>query len=130
MAASNRPLRLLLVDDDDAIHRLIDIALERDERFMLVGCARDGFEGVAAAGALRPDVILMDLHMPRMDGIAATAAVIECDPDACILGFTSSTDTGEHEAFRRAGATAVLGKPFDPVALLDAIEEHGEACAA
>ena len=70
----------------------------------------------------------MDLNMPILGGVDATRQIIEADPDACVIAFTASREAEEHEAARSAGATAVLGKPFDPVAFLDACAEHARRC--
>jgi CheY-like chemotaxis protein len=123
-------LKVLLVDDDEALSELIAVTFELDERFELVGRAANGAEGVALFERLRPDAVLMDLHMPVLGGVQATRRILETDPHACVVAFTSSREPGEHAAARRAGATAVLDKPFDPIAFLDAFEAHARTCAA
>jgi CheY-like chemotaxis protein len=123
-------LRVLLVDDDEGLSELLDVTFDVDERFELVGRASNGADGVELYGRLRPDAVLMDLHMPVLGGVQATRAIVERDPDACVVAFTASRDAGEHEAARRAGATAVLTKPFDPVRFLDAFERHARRCGS
>lgn len=122
-------LRIVLVDDDESITELLRANFELDERFELVGAARDGVEGIQLVQAADPDAVLMDLHMPLLGGVEATRRILEASPTACVIAFTASDDPAEHAAARRAGATAVLRKPFDPVAFLDAVEEHARQCS-
>jgi CheY-like chemotaxis protein len=122
--------RILLVDDDDALAVLLEATFESDERFELVGRASNGREAVTLYRVLRPDAVLMDLHMPVLGGIAATREILAADGDACVIAFTASRDAGEHAAVRRAGATGVLSKPFDPEAFLTAFNEHAANCRA
>lgn len=125
-----KAIRIVLVDDDEALAELMRVNFELDERFRLVGHACDGDEGVRLVGELRPDAVLMDLHMPVLGGVAATRKIVAADPDACVIAFTASRDPGEHEAVRQAGAAAVLSKPFDPMTFLDAVAEHARDCSA
>ena len=121
--------RIVLVDDDDNIAALLAANFEIDRRFELVGRARDGRAAIEMVQQLRPDAVLMDLHMPVLDGVAATRALLAQMPDACIIAFTSSDDPVEHQAARDAGATAVLRKPFDPERFLDGLAAHAHRCA-
>jgi len=123
-------IRVVLIDDDDALVEVLRLNFELDARFELVGRAADGRAGVELVAALRPDAILMDLHMPGLGGVAATRALLAAHPDACVIAFTSSRDPRELEAMRDAGAAAVLAKPFDPEAFLDAVAAHARACNA
>lgn len=122
-------LRIVLVDDDESITELLRANFELDERFELVGAARDGVEGIQLVQAADPDAVLMDLHMPVLGGVDATRRILEASPTACVIAFTASDDPADHAAARRAGASAVLRKPFDPVAFLDAVEEHARQCS-
>jgi CheY-like chemotaxis protein len=122
-------LRIVLVDDDESIAELLCANFELDERFELVGSARNGLEGIRLVQAENPDVVLMDLNMPVLGGVDATCRILEANPSACVIAFTASDDPAEHAAARRAGAAAVLRKPFDPVAFLDAFEEHARQCS-
>jgi DNA-binding response OmpR family regulator len=122
-------LRIVLVDDDEGLAALLRVNFELDERFELVGWARNGLEGIERVRESRPDAVLMDLNMPVLDGIAATSQIVEADPQACVVAFTASDDRAEHAAVLRAGAVAVLEKPFDPIAFLDTFNAHARRCA-
>ena len=122
-------LRIVLVDDDESLAELLRVNFELDERFELVGSARNGLEGIQLAQAENPDAVLMDLHMPVLGGVEATRRILDANPAACVIAFTASDDPADHIAARQAGAAAVLRKPFDPVAFLDAFEEHARQCS-
>jgi AmiR/NasT family two-component response regulator len=66
--------------------------------------------------------------MGRSDSLRAAWPLRSADPEACVIAFTSSDDPGELEAARKAGAVAVLPKPFYPQAFLDAVEKHARRC--
>ena len=102
-------IRILLVDDH-ALFRDGVASLLRAWRLDIVGEARDGVQAVEQALALRPDVILMDIQMPRMDGIAATARIKQALPDTKIVMLTMSEE--EHDLLEaiRAGADGYLLK--------------------
>lgn len=111
------PIRLLLADD----HRMLRETLKRsmlDEGFDVVGEASDGQEAVDLAGELQPDVILMDVTMPEMDGVEATRRIIEQRPEARIVMLTMHADQDVIAAAIRAGASGYLVKDcsFEEVA--------------
>ena len=122
-------LRIVLVDDDESIAELLRANFALDDRFELAGSARNGLEGIQLVQAENPDAVLMDLHMPVLGGVEAIRRILEANPTACVIAFTASDDPAEHAAARRAGAAAVLRKPFDPAAFLDAFEEHARQCS-
>lgn len=124
------PIRIVLVDDDDGIAELLAASFTLDPRFELVARGRNGSEALALVHTHRPDAVLMDLNMPVMDGVEATRELIDDSPSLCVIAFTATSDEETKDAARSAGAIAVLGKPFDPVQFLDALERHAKACAA
>jgi CheY-like chemotaxis protein len=126
----SEPIRIVLVDDDDGIAQLLAVNFSLDPRFELVGRGRDGREAVPLYRRHRPDAVLMDLNMPAMDGVEATRAVLAADPDACVIAFTATDDPRDAVAAEEAGVVAVLTKPFDPLAFLDAVERHAARCAS
>jgi len=114
-------IRILTVDDQPLIRMGFRMVLESEPDLEVVGEAADGQAAVAAALTLRPDVILMDVRMPGVDGIAATSRILESTPDIRILVLTTF-DLDEY-AFGalRAGASGFLLKDAHPQELVAAI---------
>ena len=114
--------RLLIVDDDP------DMAVVLGARFKArrfeVDCAVDGVEAVAAFGRRKPDVVLLDLHTPRLDGLAVMRAMREQDPAARIIIVTGDTDRSLAEQLLDDGANDVLIKPIDLDDLDAAVETN------
>ena len=118
-------MRVLAVDDDDAAHAMFDLVLAADPRFVIVGRAKDGAEAVELAAALDPDVVLMDLHMPVMNGAEATLRLREQERGRPrIIIVTSSGDPAEILEAIAAGADAHVPKPLTLEALLEALDAH------
>jgi NarL family two-component system response regulator LiaR len=116
------PIRVLIVDDHAIVRKGIRALLEQVEHIEVVGEASDGQEAVTQAESLQPDVILMDLAMPRMDGITAIRQITADQPAARILVLTSFA--GDDQVFPaiKAGALGYLLKDSEPEDLLAAIE--------
>jgi NarL family two-component system response regulator LiaR len=111
-----------LVTDDHAIVRKGLTALLATERDMkIVGEAQDGQEAVEKAGSLKPDVVLMDLVMPRMDGIEATRKITEAHPEVKVLVLTSFAADDKVFPAVKAGALGYLLKDSSPEELVEAI---------
>jgi NarL family two-component system response regulator LiaR len=112
----------ILIADDHAIVRKGLVALIESEPGMeLVGEAADGVEVVQKAKTLRPDVVLLDLMMPRQDGLAAIAQIKQNDPNIRILVLTSFADDDKVFPAIKAGALGYLLKDSSPQQLLQAI---------
>jgi DNA-binding NarL/FixJ family response regulator len=116
--------RLLLVDDHVAIAQALQRSLE-DEGYEVVAIGADGEQAIALAAELHPDVILMDLNMPVMDGVTATRRIVGMEPSARIVVFTVHDDPASTWAAIEAGAVAYLTKGSsrleDIVELLDQV---------
>lgn len=115
-------IRVLVVDDHLLFAQMLTLALETHVRFEVVGHARNGAEAVELAAWLRPDLILMDLEMPVLDGIEATRRVRAAAPGARVV-IVSSSDSPEDQArAREAGAVAYLTKQSSLDDLVSAVE--------
>jgi DNA-binding NarL/FixJ family response regulator len=101
--------RVLLVDDAPAIRSAIRGVLE-DAGIEVVGEAPDGAQGVAMAGSLRPDVVLMDLRMPAANGFEATAEIVKDLPGVRVVALSAYESKASAEAVLAAGAFAFLPK--------------------
>ncbi|PNE41688.1 response regulator [Streptomyces noursei] len=116
-----RTIRVLLVDDHQVVRRGLRTFLEVQDDIEVVGEASDGAEGIAAAEQLRPDVVLMDIKMPGMDGIEALRQLRTLDNPAKVLVVTSFTEQRTVIPALRAGAAGYVYKDIDPDALAGAI---------
>jgi DNA-binding NarL/FixJ family response regulator len=103
-------IRLLLADDHTMLRQGLRRALEEDERFEVIAEAASGDEAVRLAMALRPDVVLMDVTMPFMDGVAATREITSRLPNTRIVMLTMHHDPEVAQRAIRAGATGYLVK--------------------
>jgi two-component system, NarL family, response regulator DegU len=113
-------IRLMLVDD----HRMLRQGLRRsleEEGFYVVGEASDGEEAVRLVPAAKPDVILMDVSMPDMDGIEATRRIIHNDPDQRIVMLTMHADKDLIDAAIKAGAVGYLTKDCSTDEVIQAV---------
>ena len=103
-------IRLLLVDDHSMVRQALRNHIVRWPDIELVGEAEDGEEAVRLVDKLVPDVVVMDICMPRMDGIDATRVILQKHPSLCIIGLTFEARSNTHEALLKAGACTVLDK--------------------
>jgi two-component system chemotaxis response regulator CheB len=100
-------IRVLIADDSATVREYLAYLLGEDPVLEIVGTARDGVEAVAQAERLRPDVIVMDVHMPRMNGDVATRQIMERVPTRVVIVTASSSRDEASVAFRALGAGAV-----------------------
>ena len=117
------PIRILIVDDSAIIHEGLLAMLATQTDFKIVGDARDGEEGVTLARKLRPDVILMDLVMPRVNGVDAIGQILKQVPKTRILVLTSFADDERVFPAIKAGALGYLLKDTPREQLFKAIRD-------
>ena len=115
------PIRVLIVDDHAVVRQGLKSFLRTQDDIVVVGEAADGEEALTQLQRLRPDVILMDLVMPGVDGIAATRRIHEASPDTKVIVLTSFTQDEQVIAAVKAGASAYLLKDVRPQELGQAI---------
>ena len=120
MSAESR-VRIVVIDDHTLFRRGITALLARVPDFEVVGEAADGFEGIKAVAASRPDVVLLDLHMPGLTGIEAMKAILAENPGTHVVMLTVSEEAEDLMAALRAGALGYLLKNIDSDFLVDSI---------
>jgi DNA-binding NarL/FixJ family response regulator len=104
------PARIVLVEDNEVFRDALELLLGMREDVEIVASVGDGAAAVSAAKEYRPDVVLMDYRLPALDGIQATAQVVEEVPGVAVVALTASADAAEREALVEAGAVACLTK--------------------
>jgi len=119
---SDTPIRVLLVDDDALMRAGLEAIFSSDRAVEVVGEAVDGHEALARARELRPDVVLMDVRMPALDGIAATREIVASLPDARVVILTTFEDDEYIFGALTAGASGFLLKRTSPELLIEAIK--------
>jgi NarL family two-component system response regulator LiaR len=115
------PIRVLLVDDHAVVREGLRAFLELQEGIAVVGEAADGIEAIEGATRLRPDVILMDLVMPELDGVSAMRSLRQRLPEARVIVLTSFLDDDKLLPALRAGAAGYLLKNAEPQEVARAI---------
>jgi DNA-binding NarL/FixJ family response regulator len=129
-AETKGSIRVLIVDDQALIREGLKILLELEEGIEIVGEAAEGSSGVAAYASARPDVVLMDIRMPLMDGVEATKRIRALDPDARILVLTTFDEDRLVLDAVRAGARGYLLKDLSGADLAAALREVAAGGAA
>jgi two-component system, NarL family, response regulator LiaR len=125
-----KQIRVLIADDHAVVREGLTAILATQSDLSLVGEAADGVEAVALAGELRPDVILLDLVMPRQDGLAAIREIKRTNPDARVLILTSFADDERVFPTIKAGALGYLLKDTPRGQLLQAIRDVAQGRAS
>jgi len=112
-----KPIRVLIADDHALVRAGLRLLIEAIEGVEAVGEASNGREAIALAAKLRPDVVLMDIMMPELNGLDATARIVAADPGARVVILSMSTGEETVLPALRAGATGYLLKDVTPVEL-------------
>jgi DNA-binding NarL/FixJ family response regulator len=103
-------IRVLLADDDAPFVEALRPLIERQPELAVVGSAADGLAAIELADELEPDAIVIDLHMPLLDGVSAVARLRHDHPSMCVIALTGDAQPALHRAVTEAGADAVLLK--------------------
>jgi len=123
MSVGIHNIRVLLVDDHDAVRAEIAAHLSEDRNIELVGEASNGSEALEKASELSPDVILMDISMPVMNGFEATKLIKDRSPDMKIIAITMHNNHSYVLEMQRLGASGLLLKDESPTTLIHAIKK-------
>jgi len=122
-APVEQPIRVLIVDDHRLFAEALEAILAAESRIEVVGRARNGAEALEMVLDLNPDLVLMDISMPVMDGVEATRRIREARPEACVLMLTGSSAAADVDRSRDAGAAGYVTKDRIASELVDAIVE-------
>lgn len=117
------PITILLADDHHVVRKGLALLLGSEKDFEVAGEATNGKEAIEKAMNLKPDIIVMDLFMPVLDGIQATRKIMEMAPDSKILILTSFSDKEHTVPALEAGASGYLLKESDPEEVIRAIRQ-------
>ena len=119
----NNPLRILIVDDSAMVREALSALVNCQADMQIVAEAADGAEGVEQYRCHQPDVTLMDLRMPKMNGVQAIIAICGEFPRACIVLLTASAGPHDVQEALRAGARRCLLKDTEPEEMLQTIRD-------
>ena len=119
-------IRVLIVDDEALVRQALRIFVEADPRTTVVGEAVDGAAGAELCALLAPDVVLMDIQMPRLNGIDATAKIAGAQPEIKVLALTTFSSERHVVSVLRAGACGYLVKDTTPQDLVQTIVDASE----
>jgi DNA-binding NarL/FixJ family response regulator len=108
--SENPRIRVLIADDDPAFLRSLEQLIGRQPELVVTGIAGDGLEAIELVERLDPDAVVLDLHMPLLDGVSATARLRHDHPNLCLIALTGDAAPELHRAVRDAGADEVLLK--------------------
>ncbi len=122
-AVNPHKIRVLIADDHRMFAEALEAILATDDRLEVAGLAGDGAEAVQLTLSLDPDVVLMDIAMPVMDGLQATKQIHKQRPDASVLMLTGSASRTDVDRARDAGAAGYVTKERIAAELIDAILE-------
>src|SRR5438067_1740460 len=113
---SEEKIRVLIVEDSAVTREVLAHIMNADPQITVIGAAQDGEEALKKNAELRPDVITMDIHMPKLDGFETTRRIMETHPVPIVIVSASADPTDVRKAFRvmDAGAVAILEKPHGP----------------
>jgi DNA-binding NarL/FixJ family response regulator len=104
------PINVVLVDDDRPFVEAVRALVDEQPRLSVVGVAEDGLEAIELVEELAPEAVVIDLHMPRLDGVSAVARLRQDHPALCLIAMTGDETPALHRAVADAGADAVVLK--------------------
>jgi len=125
-------ITVVLADDDAAYLESLRLLVEEQPRLSIVAMALDGLEAIECVNEIAPDAVVIDLHMPRMDGVSAVERLRREHPSLCLIALTGDADPELHRAAEAAGADAVMlkGQMLDGLADRIAAVHRGREATA
>jgi DNA-binding NarL/FixJ family response regulator len=110
VVSERQEIRVLLADDDPTFLEALRELIDRQPELGVVGLAENGLEAIEQAEELDPDAVVIDVHMPLLDGVTAVAHMRHHNPSLCVIALTGDAAPKLHDAVREAGADGVLLK--------------------
>ena len=120
---NNTPIRIVLADDNDVVRASLRLLFDSYPDLKLIGEASDGFEAINICTSLQPDLVLMDIDMPFVDGIQATRVLRNRFPEMYILAFSAINDNGKRNQIIQNGANNLINKQITADELIRSILE-------
>jgi DNA-binding NarL/FixJ family response regulator len=114
---------VVVADDDAAFAEALVLLVNGQPGLTVAGAAKNGLEAIELVESLEPEAVVIDLHMPLLDGVTAIARLRRDHPSLCLIALTGDTDPELHDAVREAGADAVLLKATFLQSLLDRLAD-------
>lgn len=116
-----KPLSVLIVDDNDIMRTLLRAILRNDERFDVIGEARNGLSAVDMTRRLKPQVVCLDVVMPEMDGLEALREIKREFPDTRVVMITGTPSPANVQEAMNLGANGFIIKPFNAARIIDTL---------
>jgi DNA-binding NarL/FixJ family response regulator len=107
---AERRINVVLVDDDSGFVEGLRMMVDEQPQLSVIGVAGDGLEAIELVDELTPEAVVIDLHMPRLDGVSAVARMRQDHPSLCLIAITGDEAPELHQAVEEAGADAVMLK--------------------
>ena len=107
---AERRINVVLVDDDSGFVEGLRLMVDEQPQLFVIGVAGDGLEAIELVDELAPEAVVIDLHMPRLDGVSAVARMRQDHPSLCLIAITGDEAPELHQAVEEAGADAVMLK--------------------
>jgi DNA-binding NarL/FixJ family response regulator len=123
--AEKQGIRVLIADDDRSFVRSLQELIDGQPHLSVVGAAADGLEAIELVDELGPDAVVLDLHMPLLDGVSAATRLRRDHPHLCLIALTGDEEPALHRAVREAGADDVLLKSELVGGLVDRLTAAG-----